>query len=121
MGGILVRRLLSALPILLIVSLITFAMIHLIPGDPAVAIAGVSATQEQIANIRRDLGLDQPLLAQLWEWYAHLLHGDLGRSLLLGQPVVQATMQRLPVTLALSAYALILTLLIGLVSGIVAA
>src|ERR1700710_1317278 len=121
MGGIIVRRLAGALPILLIVSLITFAMIHLIPGDPAVAIAGMSATAEQIANIRRDLGLDQPLLAQLWAWYANLLHGDLGRSLLLGQPVVQATMQRLPVTVALSVYALVLTLLIGLVSGIVAA
>jgi peptide/nickel transport system permease protein len=121
MGGILVRRLLGALPILLIVSLITFGMIHMIPGDPATAIAGMSATAEQIANIRRDLGLDQPLLVQLWAWYSNLLHGDLGRSLLLGQPVVQATLQRLPVTIALSAYALVLTLLIGLVSGIVAA
>jgi peptide/nickel transport system permease protein len=121
MGAILVRRLLSALPILLIVSLITFGMIHLIPGDPAVAIAGMSATAEQVANIRRDLGLDQPLLMQLWAWYAALLHGDLGRSLLLGQPVVQATMQRLPITLALSAYALLLTLLLGVLSGIVAA
>ncbi|WP_428492019.1 ABC transporter permease [Rhodopila sp.] len=121
MGAILVRRLLSALPILLIVSLITFAMIHLIPGDPAIAIAGMSATPEQVANIRRDLGLDQPLPSQLWDWYANLLHGNLGRSLLLGQPVVQATMQRLPVTLALSAYALVLTLMLGLISGIVAA
>ena len=121
MGGILVRRLLGAIPILLLVSLITFGMIHMIPGDPAVAIAGMSATPEQIANIRRDLGLDQPLLRQLWDWYANLFRGDLGRSLLLGQPVVQATMLRLPVTLALSAYALLLTLLIGLVTGIVAA
>ena len=121
MGAILVHRLLGALPILLIVSLITFAMIHLIPGDPAIAIAGMSATPEQVANIRRDLGLNQPLLSQLWDWYANLLHGNLGRSLLLGQPVVQATMQRLPVTLALSAYALVLTLFLGLISGIVAA
>jgi peptide/nickel transport system permease protein len=121
MGGILVRRLLGALPILLIVSLITFGMIHLIPGDPAIAIAGMMATPEQIENIRRDLGLNQPLMAQLWDWYANLLRGDLGRSLLLGQPVVQVTLVRLPVTVALSAYALVLTLLIGLVSGIVAA
>src|ERR1700742_855059 len=121
MIGIVLRRVLSALPILLIVSLITFGMIHLIPGDPATAIAGMSATPEQIENIRRDLGLDQPLLSQLWDWYAHLLHGDLGRSLLLGQPVVQGTLQRLPVTVALSVYALVLTLLIGLLGGIVAA
>src|SRR3954469_13870779 len=118
MGGIIIRRLGSALPILLIVSLITFGMIHMIPGDPAAAIAGLSATPDQIANIRHDLGLDQPLLTQLWQWYAGLLRGDLGRSLLLGQPVVDATMLRLPVTLALSAYALVITLVIGLGSGI---
>ncbi len=121
MTGIIVSRLLSALPILLIVSLITFAMIHLIPGDPAAAIAGLSATPEQIANIRHDLGLDQPLMTQLVRWYANLLHGDLGRSLLLGQPVVEATMFRLPVTIALSLYALVITLVIGLVSGVLAA
>ena len=121
MAGIILRRLGSALPILFIVSLITFAMIHLIPGDPAVVIAGLSATPDQVANIRHDLGLDQPLLTQLWRWYVGLLHGDLGRSLLLGQPVAAATMLRLPVTLALSAYALAITLLIGLGSGIVAA
>lgn len=106
---------------MLIVSLITFGMIHLIPGDPAIAIAGVSATAEQIANIRHDLGLDQPVLTQLWRWCANLLTGDLGRSLLMGQPVVHVMLQRLPVTLALSAYALVLTLTIGLASGIVAA
>ena len=121
MAGIIIRRLGSALPILFIVSLITFAMIHLIPGDPAVVIAGLSATPDQIANIRHDLGLDQPLLAQLWRWYVGLAHGNLGRSLLLGQPVVDATMLRLPVTLALSAYALVITLVIGLGSGIIAA
>ena len=90
MVGIILRRLGSALPILFIVSLITFAMIHLIPGDPAAAIAGLSATQEQINAIRHDLGLDQPLLTQLWRWYLGLFHGDLGRSLLLGR-VVQRT------------------------------
>jgi peptide/nickel transport system permease protein len=121
MGGIIVRRLAGAIPIMVIVSLITFAMIHLIPGDPAAAIAGLSATADQIANIRRDLGLDQPLISQLVQWYANMLHGDLGRSLLLGQPVVEATLQRLPVTLALSAYALVITLVIGLATGIVAA
>ena len=121
MGGIILRRLASALPILLIVSLITFGMIHLIPGDPAVAIAGMSATAEQIANIRHDLGLDQPLLTQLWRWYANLCAGDLGRSLLLGQPVPRVMAERLPVTLALAGYALVLTLLFGLITGIVAA
>jgi len=121
MTGILLRRLLSALPILLIVSLITFAMIHLVPGDPATAIAGLSATPQQIAAIRHDLGLDQPLATQFVRWYGNLLHGDLGRSLLLGQPVLAATMYRLPVTIGLSLYALVITLFIGLVSGVLAA
>ncbi len=121
MIGIVLRRLGSAVPILLIVSLITFGMIHLIPGDPAAAIAGLSATPEQIAVLREQLGLDQPLLAQLFHWYVALLHGDLGRSLLMGQPVVQVTFERLPVTLALSAYALVLTLVFGLVGGVIAA
>jgi peptide/nickel transport system permease protein len=114
------RRLISAVPILLLVSLISFGLMRLVPGDPSATIAGLSATPEQIAAIRSQLGLDQPLPVQLLRWYAGLLHGDLGRSLLLGQPVVEATFLRLPVTLALSAYALALTLLIGLVSGIVA-
>src|SRR4051794_33589085 len=121
MLGVILRRLFSALPVLAIVSLITFGMIHMIPGDPAAAIAGMSATHEQIANIRRDLGLDQPVLSQLWRWYYNLAHGDLGRSLLLGIPVMDATLQRLPVTVALSAYALVLTLVLGLGSGIIAA
>ena len=114
--------LLGAMPVLVIVSLITFGMIHLIPGDPAAAIAGMSA----------DAGADRQYPARprarsagagcnCWHWYADLAHGDLGRSLLLGQPVLHATLQRLPVTLALSAYALVLTLVLGLARGIVAA
>ena len=96
-------------------------MIHMIPGDPAAAIAGLSATPDQIAQIRHDLGLDQPLLTQLVRWYAALLHGDLGHSLLLGQPVTQAIALRLPVTLGLSLYALVITLVLGLASGMIAA
>jgi peptide/nickel transport system permease protein len=66
--GIVLRRLASAVPILLIVSLITFGMIHMIPGDPAAAIAGLSATPEQIMALRVELGLDRPLLGQLLHW-----------------------------------------------------
>ena len=121
MTGVILRRVGSAIPILIIVSLITFGMIHMIPGDPAAAIAGLSATPDEIAQIRHELGLDQPLLMQLVHWYANLLHGNLGMSLLLGQPVLQAVMIRLPVTIGLSAYALVITLVLGLVSGILAA
>ncbi|HWL82807.1 MAG TPA: ABC transporter permease [Roseomonas sp.] len=121
MLGVALRRIASAIPVLLIVSLITFGMMRLIPGDPAAAIAGLSATPDQVAQIRINLGLDQPFLVQFVRWYGGLLQGDLGRSLLMGKGVVEVTLERLPVTLALSAYALVLTLLIGLLAGIVAA
>ncbi len=115
------RRLLGAVPVLLIVSLISFGLMRLIPGDPAAAIAGVAATPAQIEQLRRDLGLDQPVLFQLLRYYQGLAQGDLGRSLLLGKGVFAATMERLPVTIGLSLYALVITLLFGIASGIVAA
>jgi peptide/nickel transport system permease protein len=119
--GVLVRRLLSALPVLLIVSLISFGLMRLIPGDPAAAIAGIAATPAQIEQLRQDLGLDEPLWMQLLHYYEGLARGDLGRSLLLGKGVFAATMERLPVTIALSLYALVFTLIIGIASGIIAA
>ncbi len=115
------RRLLSAIPVLFIVSLISFGLMRLIPGDPAAAIAGTSATPAQIEQLRRDLGLDEPLLMQLLHYYQGLLKGDFGKSLLLGKGVLAATMERLPVTIGLSLYALVLTLQIGVASGIIAA
>jgi peptide/nickel transport system permease protein len=115
------RRLLSAIPVLFIVSLISFGLMRLIPGDPAASIAGPSATPAQIEQLRRDLGLDEPLLLQLLHYYQGLLQGDFGKSLLLGKGVLAATMERLPVTIGLSLYALVLTLLLGVASGIIAA
>ena len=115
------RRLFSAIPVLFIVSLISFGLMRLIPGDPAASIAGPSATPAQIDQLRRDLGLDEPLLMQLLHYYQGLLQGDFGKSLLLGKGVLAATMEGLPVTIGLSLYALVLTLLIGVTSGIIAA
>ena len=119
MIGIFLRRIASAVPILLIVSLMTFGLMHFIPGDPAAAIAGLSATPQQILQLRHDLGLDEPFIVQLANWYGGLLHGNLGRSLLMGQPVADVMLFRLPVTIALSAYALVLTVVFGLIAGMV--
>jgi peptide/nickel transport system permease protein len=121
MGRLLLIRLGGAIPVLLLVSLVSFGLMRLIPGDPSAAIAGLSATKEQIAQIREQLGLDQPVLTQALHWYGGLLHGDLGRSILLGQSVFHATIQRLPVTMALSAYALVITLVLGIGAGVLAA
>ena len=121
MIGIFFSRLVSAVPILLIVSLMTFSLMHFIPGDPAEAIAGLSATPAQIAQLRHDLGLDEPFMTQLVTWYGGVFQGNLGRSILMGQPVTDVMLFRLPVTIALAAYALVLTLLIGLVAGVFAA
>ncbi len=118
---LLLVRLAGAVPVLLLVSVVSFGLMRLIPGDPSAAIAGLSATPQMIAQIREQLGLDQPLLQQAVHWYGDLLHGDLGRSILLGQSVFWATMQRLPVTVALSLYALLITLVVGIGAGILAA
>ncbi|MCA3261661.1 MAG: ABC transporter permease [Telmatospirillum sp.] len=117
----LVKRLLQAIPILAIVSLLSFGLIKLVPGDPAVVMGGTTATFEEIEQIRRNLGLDRPVYVQIGAFYWNLLQGDLGNSLLLGQPVVGAIVERLPVTLWLASYALALTIVLGLATGIIAA
>jgi peptide/nickel transport system permease protein len=121
MARFIVQRISGAVPVLLLVTLITFALMRLIPGDPTAVLGGLNATPQERDQIRHDLGLDEPYHIQLVRWYAGLAHGDLGRSILLGKDVLQATLERLPVTLSLSAYALVLTVVFGLVCGIVAA
>jgi peptide/nickel transport system permease protein len=116
-----ITRLLQMIPLLLLVSLISFALMKLVPGDPAVVMGGSNATPDQIEAIRKNLGLDQPLHTQLWAFYSNLLQGDLGRSLLLGQPVNEALLERAPVTLWISIYSLLITVVLGLSTGIVAA
>jgi len=120
-GRVILSRIAGAIPVVLLVTLITFGLMRLIPGDVSAALAGVSATEAERAQIRHNLGLDQPVQVQLVRWYSDLLRGDLGRSLFLGKPVTQATFERLPVSLSISAYALVLTLVLGLASGILAA
>ena len=121
MGRYIVQRLLSAIPVLLIVTLISFCVMQLVPGDPAAVMAGPQATKIEIEQVRQQLGLDEPFLLQLRRWYVGLAQGDLGRSILLGRSVAQAIAERLPVTLALAALSFLFTLAIGIPCGIVAA
>lgn len=115
------KRLVQMIPLLLAVSLIAFALIKLVPGDPAVVMGGSNATPAEIEAIRRNLGLDRPLHVQLFSFYTALFQGDLGRSLLLGQPVTDALLERAPVTLWIAFYSLVLTIVLGMATGIVAA
>jgi peptide/nickel transport system permease protein len=115
------KRVVQMVPLLLLVSLVAFGLVKLVPGDPAVVMGGPNATADQIEQIRRNLGLDRSLAEQLVAFYANLARGDLGRSLLLGQPVLDAIVERAPVTLWLSLYAMVLTVSIGVVTGVVAA
>jgi peptide/nickel transport system permease protein len=117
----LVRRLLAAAVVLFLVTLITFGLVKIVPGDAAVVIAGQDATAEELARVRLTLGLDRPWWEQLAGWYARLFAGDLGQSFTLGRSVGAAILERLPVTLGLALYALTLTIVLGLAAGILAA
>jgi len=116
-----IRRLLYVIPVLFIVSLISFSLMQLVPGDPAIVVAGLSASPAEVERVREQLGLNEPFHIQLVSWYANLLRGDLGTSFLLGRDVVEVTLERLPVSLSIAVYALALTLAFGIVLGVIAA
>ena len=121
MIAFLVRRLAVSLLVMLLVSFLTFGIIWLVPGDAASAFLDTSATPEQLQQIRHQLGLDQPFYEQMLSWYVHLLHGDLGNSIFLRRSVVTAIIERLPVTLSLTAIALALATVLGVAAGVLAA
>ncbi|RMH49129.1 MAG: ABC transporter permease [Alphaproteobacteria bacterium] len=117
----LTRRLLSAIPVLFVVSLVAFGLMWLVPGDIAAEIGGTDATPEDLAAIRERLGLDKPVWERAVNWYGALLQGDLGYSYLLNRSVVDAVIERLPVTLSLAGLSLALATLTGMLLGILAA
>ena len=119
--GFLTKRLAGAFVVLVLVSLMSFAIIWLVPGDPTAAFLDTSSTPEQVERLRRELGLDQPVIVQMLDWYGRILHGDLGHSILLNRSVTAAILERLPVTLSLAGIALVLALMVGVLAGIVAA
>jgi len=114
-------RLTHAIPILLIIAVLAFLLMQLLPGDPAVLMAGDGASAEAIQQIRERLQLDRPVWQQLLSWMGHLLSGDLGSSLTLNQTVVSAVAERLPVSLSLAVVSMIITVPVGVLLGVVAA
>ena len=117
----LVRRLLLTIPVLLGVATLVFALIHLIPGDPAQAMLGEGAAPEDVAQLRERLGLDRPIIVQYGSFLTGLLHGDLGVSLRNDQPVTQQILERMPATAELAFASMTVAVLIALPLGIVAA
>lgn len=109
------------IPVLFIVSLIVFSLLHLTPGDPAISMLGEEATPESIALLRERMGLDEPLPVQYAKWAGAVITGDLGRSVRSNQPVSESIMERLPVTIELSILSVIVSLIIAIPVGIIAA
>jgi peptide/nickel transport system permease protein len=114
MLGFVARRLLYLVPVLVAVSLLTFLIASLLPGDLAYVILGDQATPEKVAALRHDMGLDQPIWWRYLSWLGHVLQGDFGRSFRTGQTVLQAVTERLPVSLELMVLAELGALAIGI-------
>lgn len=121
MGRYILRRLLIAIPVLFGISLIAFFIVRLVPGDTVTALLGANYNEEQAVVLRERLGLDQPLIVQYGLWISNLLQGDFGFSSFTNQPVLEAIMDRLPVTLELAFISVVFALLIAIPLGTYAA
>ncbi|MCL0058282.1 ABC transporter permease [Dehalococcoidia bacterium] len=115
------RRLILTIPVLIGVSLLVFAMVRLVPGCPAVAIAGVHATPEFVEQVRRDLGLDRPLHTQYFIFVGNLLRGDLGVSTRTGRPAATEIWDKFPNTVELAMASTLVASVIGIIAGVISA
>ena len=121
MGIYILKRLLSAIPVLLGITVIVFLIMALIPGDPATAILGSYATPENVEKLNRDLGLDKPLVQRYFIWLGNMLQGDFWRSFSLNRPVLDEIVERFNATLILAGTAFVLASLLGILAGVVSA
>jgi peptide/nickel transport system permease protein len=120
-GRYAIKRFLTIVPVLIGVSLIVFSFTHLIPGDPAVAMLGERATPQRVAEVRAQLGLDKPLYTQYFIYVDKVLHGDLGASILRGDPVLRDLIRRFPATVELALSAILIAIAVGVPMGIISA
>src|ERR1700757_4001767 len=116
-----VRRIAATVPVMALVALFVFSLLYIAPGDPAAVIAGDQATPADVERIRQSLGLDRPFLIRFGEWFWHILHFDLGTSIFTNLPVAALIAQRIEPTLSLMAVTLVLTIVIAVPLGVVAA
>jgi peptide/nickel transport system permease protein len=121
MTAYIIRRLLSMLPVMAIVALFVFLLLHLAPGDPAAIMAGDNATPDNIAQIRQKLGLDEPIWKQFLVWIASLAQGNLGNSMFWGDPVTTLIAQRAEPTISLALTTIFVAIVIAVFLGVIAA
>jgi len=117
----LVRRIATIIPTLIFVSVLIFALQQLLPGDPAVILAGEERDPNVVAYLHEKLHLDEPFPVRYYYWISGVLHGDLGESLRLQRPVLALILEKLPVTIELASFAIVIALLIGIPAGIISA
>lgn len=115
------RRLLQTIPVVIGVTFVVFFIMQLVPGDPAVLLAGEGASKETINGIREHLGLNRPLLVQYFDYLMNIFHGDFGTSLKNSQPVLDEIMVRLPITMELAFFSILITIVLGMAAGIISA
>jgi peptide/nickel transport system permease protein len=120
-GSVVLRRIGGGVLVLWLVSLLTFALIQLLPGDAAQAIAGENATQADVDRIRHELGFDLPVIEQYFRWFSNVVTGDFGTSLYSGRPVTELIFEAAPATLSLTVMAIVIAVLVGVTAGIAAA
>lgn len=121
MAVYIIKRLLSAIPVLLGISIIVFLIMAMIPGDPATAILGSYATPENVEKLNRDLGLDKPLIQRYFIWLMNLMQGDFGRSFALNRDVLDEVLERFSATLVLAGTSFFLCSMMGIAAGVVSA
>ncbi|TYB83188.1 ABC transporter permease [Maritimibacter fusiformis] len=121
MGAHILKRLISAIPVLLGITVIVFLIMAMIPGDPATAILGSYATPENVEKLNRDLGLDKPLVTRYFIWLGNMLSGGFGRSFSLNRPVIDEILDRFNATLILAGVSFVLCTLLGILAGVVSA
>lgn len=121
MTAYILRRLLSLVPVILIVGIVVFMLIHLTPGDPAAVILGDSATPEALENLREQLGLNDPLPIQFLNWFGGVVRLDFGDSIFIGDSVLRAILDRVQPTVLLTIYALTIQILVGVPAGVISA
>jgi len=117
----LLQRLATIVPTLFFVSILIFGLQQLLPGDPAIALAGEDRDPEVVAFLRAKFHLDEPLPVRYWYWAKGVLHGDLGDSVRIQKPVTELIVEKLPVTLQLAGMAIVIALVIGLTAGVISA